>query len=155
MKYNVLEKNNAKTVTDIISDQNKKLTNLINNTDLFWRGFYENMPKGKIHVKFRGHVPFYIDSEYYLFQRVEIQQYERLNMDGSEKITKKSADLLKRLLKDIKINRIHDEDGCNGFFSKDRSNPTLKDEVAYCYINPDIPDGYWENHLLETSYIEL
>lgn len=154
MKYNQLEKHTAKPVTKIITYQNKKLAKLINSTDNFYQGHFENMPKGKIFVQFKGHIPIYIKGEYYLFQRLQIQQWERLDLPDAEKITKSSKELLKELLKAIEINRVHDEDGQNGFFSKDNSEGTLKGDVAYCYVNPNIPDGYWENHLLETKFIE-
>lgn len=155
MEYDILEKHCAIPITEIIQSQNKKLTKLINSTNKFWQGDFIKKPKGKILVQYKGHVPIFIKNEYYLFQRLQIQQWERTDIDDGNKIIKTSKELLKELLKEIGINRIHDEDGCNGYFSKNNSEKITKEDTAYCYVNPNMPKGYWRNHLLETRFIEI
>lgn len=157
MKMNKeMNSNTAISVTKIIKSQNDKLEKLINKTDNFYVGWIENCPDNKIFVSFRGSVPIYINKEYYLFQRIEINQYERQDIsEPKDKIKKSSKELLLELLDKIKIKRIYDEDGQNGIFTKVEKTKNSLEDSAYCYVNPFIPNGYWENHILETRYIEI
>ena len=155
MKYGILKKHGAESVTKIITDQNTKLKELINNTDKFWAGWVECMPAGKVFITQRHHIPVFINKEYYLFKRIEINQYERKNIKGCGKIEKPSRELMMELLKEIGVKRLYDEDGCNGLFTKIEEGEFSIEDSAYCYINPFIPDGYWENHILETRYVEI
>lgn len=55
--------------------------------------------------------------------------------------------ILKALLFDLGYNYFTDEDAHGGgmFIGKDWKN------FAYCYVSPDFPEGYWQNHSLEVN----
>lgn len=151
MEYNKATNIQAKNITEIIKEQNEFLKNIINSTDKFFIGCQEHCPKEKIFVAFRGNETIHINGDYYIFKRIQISQYARKNYSI---IKESSENLLKELLEAIKIERIIDEDGCNGIFVKKiKDGNFIKENHAYCYINPFIPNGYWENHILETKFI--
>jgi hypothetical protein len=143
----------AEPVTKIVKEQSGLLKELINKTEKFWCGWAECLPEGKIIVGLRGHTPFYIKKECYLFQRVQITQHAR---KGHSVIKKTSKELLEELLEEIGIRRIVDEDGCNGiFYKEEKDGKFIEESSAYCYINPYIPNGHFENHILETKYVNI
>ncbi len=149
MKYDQLEKHTAKPATNIIESQNKKLTELINNTGKFWHGWAGKKPKDKILVTYSGYILICINGEYYIFQRLQVvQQWERLDIESGEKIIVSSITLLKELIAEIGINRIHGEDYGNGFYKNIHHDNLMKLDEAYCYVNPDIPNGYWKQNTL-------
>ena len=154
MKYSGKPLIRAQKVTNIIEEQNVLLDNLINNTDKFWHGWAENLPKGKILVGFGGSFTFTIKEDIYLFQRLFIRQYAR---EGMSEIKESSKELLKELLEMIGVERIYDEDGQYGIFTKKetKENGFISEDSCYCYVNPLIPGGYWENHILETKYVSF
>jgi pentatricopeptide repeat protein len=55
----------------------------------------------------------------------------------------KAATVFKDMVKKMKYKPFKDEDAFMGMFAKKG-----KDQLA-CYFNPDYPQGYWQNHVLE------
>lgn len=134
-------------ITPLVRKQNKKLARMINATDDFYKGWIENKPEGKTHVSFRGNIVITTELGSHLWQRVEIRTYKK---------EENAKELLLKLRDEIGIKQFVDEDGCCGVFSKknDREGRWYED-TAYCYMNPYFKDGYFENHTLETGFIEL
>ena len=150
MKYETPTEHTAEPVTNIITDQCMKLTALINKTEKFWHGHYEVMPEGKIHVAYKGSVPVHVQGEVFLFQRLEVYQWSK------EELTTTSKELIKELLEEIGIKRLYDEDAMGGgILWRNKGAGSLNGDAAYCYINPNMPEGYWENHMLENRYVDL
>jgi len=48
---------------------------------------------------------------------------------------------LLKLLDRLGLKRFLDEDNMGGLF--------IQGDEAWCLVNPDFPDGYWENHTLD------
>lgn len=57
--------------------------------------------------------------------------------------------ILKSYLYDFGLRFFIDEDGCNGLFNGKTSDEKMS--FVYCYISPDFPEGYFENHSLEAK----
>lgn len=127
--------------------KNNKLKGMINNTLFFYCGHAESKPDGQTLVSFRGSQVFCTELGCHLWQRVEIRTYE------NDKECAK--DLLQKLLKELPIKRFVDEDGQMGIFRKNIDDGRGKRQVAYCYLNPDFKYGYFENHTLETEFINI
>jgi hypothetical protein len=60
--------------------------------------------------------------------------------------------ILKSILFELGLKYYIDEDGCGGLFSSKTSDE--KQAFVYCYISPDFPEGYFENHMLEIKPIK-
>jgi len=58
---------------------------------------------------------------------------------------RETSDILKEVLKGLKLKHFHDEDASGGGLVVGQRSGTC---CAHCYINPDYPLGYWENHTL-------
>lgn len=81
---------------------------------------------------------------------------EFLGKNESEIIEK--MDFLKEEFKKLPFQPFFDEDGYKGNFSRPKKNfqnRIGKEKVVYIenvessfYLNPDYPEGYWENHVL-------
>lgn len=59
--------------------------------------------------------------------------------------------ILKALLFDLRLRYFHDEDAQGGGMFTGETSDGKK--FAYCYISPDFPEGYWENHSLESKAV--
>ena len=57
--------------------------------------------------------------------------------------------VLQEILEDLYYSNLkpfYDEDAWKGFFSKEKTR--FGEDIYICYINPDFPTGYWENHTI-------
>jgi len=54
---------------------------------------------------------------------------------------KNPKEYLLNLLDKLELKRFFDEDNMGGLF--------IKGDEAWCLVNPDFPNGYWENHTLD------
>ena len=53
------------------------------------------------------------------------------------------------ILSAINLTHFHDEDSHGGGIFLGKTD--YGTDFAYCYVNPDYPKGYWENHVLEVE----
>lgn len=124
----------------------KKVREKINNTPDFWTGHIEVMPEGKTWIRMNGQIVITTDLGSHLWQRIKIESYKE-NVNAKE--------LLIKLLKQSGLKKFHDEDGCNGIFRKHgKDKYGYYEDQCYCYVNPFFKKGYWENHTLETNFID-
>lgn len=65
-----------------------------------------------------------------------------------EKVLK---NVLKKLLEIIELNAFMDEDAGGKFFAEKVEHISGYIRV-YCYINPDFPKGWWQNHALPEGH---
>lgn len=139
-------------ITNQVIAINKTLKELVNKTDKFFWGWNECCPETRVFIGQRGSIVLCTESGCHLWKRIEITLHAR----GETKIEpEKAKKLMIELLDEIKIKRFYDQDGCNGLFYKEWKDKYGSKQTAYCYINPFFKDGYFENHTLETQFLEI
>ena len=143
---------NKNSVSNIIKSQNKELIEMVNSVDGFFMGWNECCPQEDIFVGSRGHIVLCTEMGCHLWKRIEITKHARGDAKLPLEFAKKE---LERLLKQLPIKRFYDQDGCNGLFYKVETDKYGTTQTAYCYLNPRFKDGYFENHTLETQFVEI
>lgn len=81
-----------------------------------------------------GHLIFFNDG-CYPWIKLKVGSWQRVKFNPKDK--------LKEILKCIELQRFKDEDNFDGWFFDE------KEDMAWCLISPEFPDGYWENHTLD------
>lgn len=134
-------------ISDNVRHLSSKTKKAINSSEDFWTGWIENKPKGKQWVRMAGQKPIYMNGNHYLWQRIQIECFDK-NI--------KAKDLLEKLLKQSGLKKFKDEDGGSyGIFHRQKEYFGCWEDEAYCYVNPDFPEGYWDNHALESEFIDF